>query len=113
MSNYKVIGVNDDKDFCECCGKQGLKSVVWIENTETNEIKHFGSTCAASPVKGFCVDKEIKNAIKSFKNKQVNEWRVAHSLYRKSGGKYDGNGIDGFTANNKELLDKCLMMAKK
>ena len=44
---YKVIGVNEDKDFCSCCGKQNLKSVVWIENTETSEINHYGSICAA------------------------------------------------------------------
>ena len=57
--NYKIIGVNSDKDFCSCCGKQNLSKVVWIENTESSKINHYGTTCAAyllSPVK----DKKVK-----------------------------------------------------
>lgn len=44
---YKFIASNDDKDFCSCCGKQGLKRVVWLEHTETTEISHYGTHCAA------------------------------------------------------------------
>ncbi|MBK8706506.1 MAG: hypothetical protein IPN33_25035 [Saprospiraceae bacterium] len=46
-SNYKFLGCNDDQDFCSCCGKQGLKKVIWLENLQTGEINHFGTTCAA------------------------------------------------------------------
>lgn len=53
MSRYKFLGVNDDREHCECCGKQGLKRVVWIEDTETGEIKHYGTTCATNPAKAF------------------------------------------------------------
>lgn len=45
--NYKLLGVNDDKDFCSCCGKQGLKRVVWMEDNRTGEVNHFGTHCAA------------------------------------------------------------------
>lgn len=113
MSNrYKVVGVNDDKDFCECCGRQGLKRVVWIEDTETQEIKHFGTTCAAAPVKGFGVDKEIKQAIRKFQDQTQAVWRYAHSLYRKAGGTYTGNGQDGWKADNMVALEDCITKAK-
>lgn len=42
----KILGINDDRDFCFCCGKEGLTRVVWIQNEETGEIVHFGTTCA-------------------------------------------------------------------
>jgi len=45
--NYKILGVNDDKDFCSCCGKQGLKRVVWLEDNRNGEVNHFGTHCAA------------------------------------------------------------------
>jgi hypothetical protein len=55
--SFKILGVNDDKDFCQCCGKDSLKSVVWIENLETGEVQHFGSTCATKPAKAFGITK--------------------------------------------------------
>jgi hypothetical protein len=39
---FTVKGINDEQSFCSCCGKQNLKRVVWIEDTETGEINHFG-----------------------------------------------------------------------
>ena len=42
----RILGINDDRDFCQCCGKTGLRRVVWIENLETGSIRHFGTTCA-------------------------------------------------------------------
>ena len=64
MSRFQFLGVNDDRDFCECCGKQELKRVVWIEDLETGEVKHYGTTCATNPAKAFGVkvNKAIRNA---------------------------------------------------
>lgn len=56
----KIIGVNDDQDFCCCCGKSGLKVVVWIEDGETGEIAHFGRVCATKQAPALFGD--IKNA---------------------------------------------------
>lgn len=111
-SRYKVLAVNDDRDFCECCGRQGLKQVVWIEDTETQEIKHFGTTCAAAPVKGFGVEKEIRGAISTFKARQQALFRWSHKIYRKAGGTYTGNGQDGWKANDMSLLERCLLQAR-
>jgi len=87
MANrFKVLGINDDKNFCECCGKSGLQRVVWIEDTETGEVKHFGTSCAAKPAKGFdCID-EIKEAIKSITWK-IKNISIRHS-YKALGGKW-------------------------
>jgi hypothetical protein len=105
---YEVLGVNDDRDFCMCCGKENLARVVWIQDNETGEVKHFGTTCAASPQKGFGVDKDIKRAINSFKAHQQHVWMCAHRQYRKLGGKYDGNVNTGWRAIDMTLLDRCV-----
>lgn len=82
----KVLGVNDDRDFCSCCGKEHLKRVVWIEDLETGRIDHFGTTCAtkAAPV----LFGEIKEAVKRDDNRSETAWSMAHARYRKEGGKY-------------------------
>lgn len=85
---FEVLGVSDDRDFCECCGKQGLKRVVFIQDHETGDIKHFGTTCAASPVKGFGVDKEIKNAISRFESRSKVVSHMAYREYKKRGGQF-------------------------
>ena len=92
MSKYfEVVAVSDDNDTCECCGKTGLKRVVYIRNNETGEVKHFGTTCAASPVKGFGVDKEIKQAINRFSDKQKALNYLSHHAYKAAGGSYVAN----------------------
>jgi len=45
--NWQILGINGDQDFCDVCGKVELSKVVWLENTETGEIKAAGTTCAA------------------------------------------------------------------
>ncbi|EKY4113655.1 TPA: hypothetical protein ACGW3M_001005 [Pseudomonas aeruginosa] len=88
MSRYKLLGINDDKSFCECCGKKGLKKVVWIEDTETGEIRHFGTTCAMSPAKGMYLDAEIKAEVRRQDFIVQNRHKLAHRAYRQRGGKY-------------------------
>jgi len=111
MNNYKVIGVNDDTDFCECCGKTNLKKVVWIEDTETGDIKHFGTTCAQNPIKGF--DKKIiKAEISKYESALNNRYRKAHHLYRKQGGKYEGSIITGAHPVNQALFQELFESTK-
>lgn len=88
MNRYQVLSVNDDRDFCGCCGKTGLKRVVFIQDNETGEVNHFGTTCAMSPVKGFAVDKEIKAAIKRADEKRKVAHAIARAEYRKNGGTF-------------------------
>jgi hypothetical protein len=83
---FKVLGVNDDQSFCMCCGRNSLQQVVWIEDTETGEVKHFGTTCANQPVKGFDVKKEIAEEVRIFKNRQQAIGFAARGLYKASGG---------------------------
>lgn len=49
---YKVMGINDDVNYCGCCGKTGLKRVVWIapldaDGNVAGEASPYGTTCAA------------------------------------------------------------------
>jgi hypothetical protein len=82
MSGFKILGVNDDQNFCQCCGKSDLKAVVWIQNLETGEVQHFGSVCATKPAKAFGITKtdiakKIKEQEKAEAEKAKKEARVA------------------------------------
>lgn len=88
MPTYTIIGVNDDKKYCMCCGKQNLKRVVWIRNDDTQEVKHFGTTCALDPSKGFGLERDIKAAINKA-NEAIKQATIAtHKKYREMGGTY-------------------------
>lgn len=91
MARYQVLSINDDQDFCECCGRKGLKRVVFIRDTETDETKHFGTTCAMSPVKGFGIDKEIKAAIKRADDRVKTLSYLSYHEYKRAGGTYVAN----------------------
>lgn len=108
MARFQVIGVNDDKDFCECCGRSGLKRVVWIQDEESGEIKHFGTTCATSPKHGFGVDTEVKVAVKRADDKIRTLNILASYAYRRKGGSYIKNA-DGvsWTPADRDLLQAC------
>ena len=88
MSRFQVLGVNDARDYCECCGKKNLKRVVWILDNETGEERHFGTTCAMQPAKGFNLEREIKDAISEYECKVAVINARARDLYKARGGKY-------------------------
>jgi len=45
---YKIKGINNDTDTCSCCGKTGLKRVVWLEEIDgTADPAPYGTSCAA------------------------------------------------------------------
>jgi len=47
----KLLGINTDEDFCEHCGKNNLKRVVWIE-LDDGTIQHVGCDCAYAILTG-------------------------------------------------------------
>lgn len=116
-TRFQVRGINDDKSFCECCGKSGLQRVVWIEDMETGEIKHFGTVCALKPAKGFDCSEEIKSAIKSANAKEKTICASAGYRYRKvhcgtyiHGRDKDGSPIS--TVADRTLWERCITEAK-
>ena len=115
-NRFKVLGVNDDRDFCECCGRENLKKVVWIEDAETGKIQHFGVVCADNPAKAFGLKREIKNAIANFQFKQQVMWKKARAIYRVRGGAFESNGIPlaeggAIICSDKALYAECLREA--
>ena len=51
-SKYNVLGITDELDYCEVCGKRGLKRVVVLQNCETGEEIHAGCDCAGYLLNG-------------------------------------------------------------
>lgn len=44
---FKMIGITDETNVCECCGKSNLKRVVVLEDIDTGSIVRYGCDCAA------------------------------------------------------------------
>lgn len=96
MARFEVLGISDEVTACDCCGKSNLKRTVCIQDNETGDLKHFGTTCATQPAKGFDAVKEIKDAIDKFDRltKVINY--MTYVEYKKQGGKYgpcDAKGV--------------------
>jgi hypothetical protein len=45
VARYRLVGVTDERDSCDCCGRTDLKRVVVLHNGEDHVF--FGSHCAA------------------------------------------------------------------
>lgn len=86
---FKILGICDNVNACDCCGKQGLQKTVAIENCETGAIGYFGTSCAMQPSKCFGFEKkEMTFALNSFKTAQQTLWGKARRIYKERGGKY-------------------------
>lgn len=106
-NRFHVVGVNDERDFCMCCGRKGLKRVVWVRDIETDEVKHFGTTCALAPSKSFGIDKEVRDAIRNFETGLKVRWAMAHKAYRAAGGTYGPCDKGVFPVLDRPLLESC------
>jgi hypothetical protein len=45
----RILGITDEKDSCDCCGKSDLKSTVALELLD-GSIVYYGTTCAGRAV---------------------------------------------------------------
>lgn len=50
MTEYRITAINDEHDACSCCGKTGLKRVVWLNDGSAYDMP-FGTTCAAKKLR--------------------------------------------------------------
>lgn len=105
-ARFAVVGINQDADFCECCGKSGINSVVWIRDNQTGLVKHFGQVCAAKPAKGFDCQAEIKKSVSAFKAAQTDAQALAFRMYRQRGGTY-AEVPGGIKPTDPALVDQC------
>lgn len=52
---FKIDGITDDQDTCDCCGRQGLKRTVRLLRLDADgnpvEALHYGTTCAAKALR--------------------------------------------------------------
>lgn len=104
---YTVLGINDDRDSCQCCGKTGLKRVVWIRNDDTGEVVHYGTTCAMSPEKGMGADQQIKAALSKADHLLGAINTATNMQYRRAGGRYAVNDTGrGWTPADQSLWDR-------
>lgn len=68
---YLYQGVTDSVTECDCCGKVDLKRTVVLLDTQLNDFKYFGTTCARKA--GNWTVEEYQNEKDDFKAVQVVE----------------------------------------
>jgi len=113
-SRFQIKGINDDTDFCMCCGKQGLKKVVWIEDGETGSLEHFGVICAINPSKAFGIGKaDLKQHEVVFQHIQSVISSRARRLYREAGGEMKMATHYSSIPSNVELWNQCRESARQ
>lgn len=44
---FEILGITDEINACDCCGRTGLKATVEIQFDDEPEPVHYGRTCAA------------------------------------------------------------------
>lgn len=49
MMKYRYLGITDERDACDCCGRTNLKRTVVLDID--GEVVYFGTTCAARALK--------------------------------------------------------------
>ncbi len=85
---FNILGICDNVNSCDCCGKTQLQKTVAIENCETGAIGYFGTSCAMQPSKCFGFEKrEMNSAISQFKAKSIAYYSKVSRIYKERGGK--------------------------
>lgn len=106
MNRFQVLEVTDTVNACDCCGRNGLKRTVAIQDNESNDVKYFGTTCATKPEKGFNLAENIKQAIEAFEYTERLVNRLTCKEYRKQGGTIANNQSgDSAVIVNQSLYD--------
>ncbi|MGL5719388.1 MAG: hypothetical protein ACRCYP_01135 [Alphaproteobacteria bacterium] len=90
MKKFALKGINDDTDSCSCCGRSGLKRVMWVvelnsNSEECSEAFHLGTSCGAKFL-GFKQSK-VNTKIKNF-DSEVQQKRykllISHPAHKKA-----------------------------
>ena len=101
---FKILGICDNVNVCECCGKKNLKKTIAIEFLETSEIKYFGCVCAKQPIKGFDI-KEIKRAENNYNNIVKDSWAMTYREYKRQGGTFKEKDMYSWEYSDTSLRD--------
>lgn len=48
---YRIEGTTDEVTSCDCCGRTRLKHTVALLDTDTDQVRYMGTTCAAIAMK--------------------------------------------------------------
>ena len=48
---YRIEGTTDEVTSCDCCGRVRLKHTVALLDTDTDQVRYMGVTCAAHALK--------------------------------------------------------------
>jgi len=84
INNLKFIGITDERDSCDCCGKVNLKRVVVFENL-SGVFEFRGTSCALKAVK-FLSKQMIKKSEKHldlFNNGKLATWSESFNNIKK------------------------------
>lgn len=80
ISKYAVLGVNQDQDVCDVCGKVGLKKVVWFSELNSQGEKVGNPFCTGVDCAAKMMMQMQGTNKKPPKRKMDNIWKVAQGI---------------------------------
>lgn len=109
MTTYLYRGCNDEADTCSCCGRTGLKRVVWLEEADGGEAAPYGTTCAALLLTGRKLnrseaEKAVDAAFADACHKIVARWRAADASAWAVERHANAYGVDCFYIAGEEIV---------
>ena len=97
---YRIEGTTDEVTSCDCCGRTRLKHTVALLDTDTDQVRYMGVTCAAHALKIPSADvktqaKQADDKVARIKRQQQDEQNRARQqrwvsfLIERTGGIFD------------------------
>jgi hypothetical protein len=80
ISKYAVLGVNQDMDVCDVCGKVGLKKVVWFSELNSQGEKVGNPFCTGVDCAAKLMTQTQGTNKKPPKRMMDNIWKVAQGI---------------------------------
>jgi hypothetical protein len=83
---YKFLGVSEDNQKCQKCGKEDLKRTIALLIEETNTVVYFGTHCAAAALGNGLTGRDIANQAAAIEKAQAliaaghNLSEIAHAI---------------------------------
>ena len=82
LSQVKFLGISDEQDVCDCCGRKGLKRTVALHVIATGQDVFFGTTCAARALS--IGAKEVKAAAEAADRSRIDAKRAEYARQLKA-----------------------------
>lgn len=80
---FKMVGITDERDTCELCGKTNLKRCVVLQDTDAGGIVYYGTDCAARVLYPRAHDKLLAGKVRALNSEWDSFYQAKDFIGRK------------------------------